>query len=512
VFGWQRDVVWRAMNLLSRLATFLLAAALPAIAASKPNVIFILGDDVGYGDVSCYGAHRVQTPNVDRLAAQGLRFTDGHCAAATCTPTRYALMTGEYAFRKKGTNILPGDAALIIDPVRFTLPKVFQTAGYKTGAVGKWHLGLGSGKSAITWNAEIKPGPREVGFDFSFIVPATGDRTPCVYVENQHVVNLDSKDPLSVGYDVPVGTEPTGREHPELLKMHPSHGHDQTIVNGISRIGTMTGGKSARWVDENMADTLAKQAVAFIEQNKASPFFLYFATHDIHVPRVPHPRFAGKTGMGPRGDAILQFDFQVGEVLNALDRLGLADNTLVVLSSDNGPVIDDGYKDQAVELLGDHKPAGPLRGGKSTNFEGGTRVPFIVRWPAQVQPGISDALVSQVDFIASFAALVEVAVPADASPDGINVLPALTGKSKVGRDHLVEQAGTQSLRVGHWKYIPPGKGVKRSPETNSEIGSDPMGMLFDLSKDLGETTNVIADHPEQAAQMQARLKSLQALK
>jgi arylsulfatase A-like enzyme len=496
---------------MSRLLFALSLLCTAAIAADKPNVIFIIGDDVGYGDVSCNGATKVQTPNVDRIAAQGLRFTDGHCTASTCTPTRYAAMTGEYAWRKKGTGILPGDAALIVEPGRFTLPTVFQKAGYKTGAVGKWHLGLGAGKKAIQWNDEIKPGPREIGFDYSFIVPATGDRTPCVYVENQRVLNLQSEDPLEVGYDEPVGTEPTGKEHPELLKMHPSHGHDQTIINGVSRIGTMTGAKAARWVDEDMADTLAKKAVSFIEQNKANPFYLYFATHDIHVPRMPNARFVGKTGMGPRGDAILEFDFQVGEVLKALDRLGIADNTLVILSSDNGPVIDDGYKDQAVELLGDHKPAGPYRGGKGTIFEGGTRVPFFLRWPARIKPGVSDALVSQIDFIASFASLLNVPVPAGQAPDSTNILPALLGESKTGRTEFVEQSGPQALRQGQWKYVPPGQGVRRNPNTGAENGSDARGMLFDLSKDIAEQNNLVSELPDRAAAMLERLKELGAL-
>ena len=228
---------------------------------------------------------------------------------------------------------------------------------------------------------------------------------PCVFVENRRVVGLDPKDPIQVSYQKPIGDEPTGKDHPELLKMHPSHGHDQTIVNGISRIGYMTGGKAARWVDEEIADTITGKAVAFIEKHKEEPFFLYFATHDIHVPRVPHPRFAGKSGLGPRGDAILQFDWSVGEILKTLDRLGLAQSTLVIFSSDNGPVVDDGYKDQAVELLDGHKPGGPLRGGKYSAFDAGTRVPLVVRWPGQVQPGVSEALACQIDLPASMAAL-----------------------------------------------------------------------------------------------------------
>jgi hypothetical protein len=231
-----------------------LALATAADSAHKPNIVLIYADDVGYGDLGCYGASRIRTPNLDRLAARGLRFTDGHAASATCTPSRYALMTGEYPWRRKGTGVLPGDAALIIEPARPTLPAVLRKAGYATGCVGKWHLGLGTGK--IDWNGEIAPGPLEVGFGSSFVIPATGDRVTCVYVEGHRVFGLDPKDPIQVSYGAKVGDEATGRDHPELLKMGLSHGHDFTIVNGISRIGYMTGGKSARWLDEDMADVL----------------------------------------------------------------------------------------------------------------------------------------------------------------------------------------------------------------------------------------------------------------
>nr|MDQ3349745.1 sulfatase-like hydrolase/transferase [Acidobacteriota bacterium] len=383
--------------------TALLAlAASHAAAQSRPNVILIYADDLGYGDVSAYGARHLKTPNIDRLAREGLRFTDAHSPAATCTPSRYALLTGEYAWRKPGTGILPGDAAMIIEPGRTTLGSVFQRAGYATGVVGKWHLGLGP-SGGPDWNGEIRPGPTDIGFDSSFIMAATGDRVPTVYVENRRVVGLDPADPIRVSYTQPIGDWPTGRGNANLLKMHPSHGHDQTIVNGISRIGYMTGGKAALWKDEDMADTFTRKATAFIEQHRAKPFFLFFALHDPHVPRVPHPRFVGATSMGPRGDAIAQLDWSVGEILSTLDRLELANDTLVLFTSDNGPVIDDGYKDEAVEKLGDHAPAAPFRGGKYSNFEGGTRVPFVLRWPARVKPAVSGALVSQVDLIASFA-------------------------------------------------------------------------------------------------------------
>lgn len=487
-----------------------LAPAAATAGDGPPNIVLIYADDIGYGDLGCYGAARVRTPNVDRLAAGGLRFTDGHAAAATCTPSRYALMTGEYAFRQKGTGVLPGDAALIIDPARPTLPKMLRDAGYATGAVGKWHLGLGRGGADLDWNAEIAPGAREVGFADSFLIPATGDRVPCVYVEDGRVVGLDPADPIRVSYGQPIGDEPTGKARPDLLKVRPSHGHDQTIVNGVSRIGTMTGGKAARWVDEDMADVITRKAVAFLEAHKGERFFLYFATHDIHVPRVPHPRFAGKTGMGPRGDAIAEFDESVGAILAALDRLGLADDTLVLLSSDNGPVVDDGYQDDAVAKLGDHRPAGPLRGGKYSLFEGGTRVPFLARWPARIRPGVSDALVSQVDLYASLAALVGRPLPGGASPDGLPVLPALLGESREGRAELVHQAGILALRQGPWKYIPAGQGPAVLANTGVESGSAPTARLFDLRDDLGETRDLAADHPDRVKRMAERLEAIRA--
>ena len=474
-----------------------------SLAADAPNVVLLYADDLGYGDVSCYGAKTIATPHIDKLAAEGLRFTDGHCAAATCTPSRFAMLTGEYAFRQKGTGVLPGDAKLIIKPGRATLGSVFKSAGYQTAVVGKWHLGLGEG--GLDWNGAIQPGPLEIGFSHCFIMAATGDRVPCVYVRDRNVVGLDPADPIQVSYQQPFPGEPTGKANPELLRMHPSHGHDMALINGISRIGYMKGGKAALWKDEDMADTFTAQAVKFIEASKGGPFFLYFAAHDPHVPRVPHPRFVGKSGMGPRGDAILQFDDSVGTILAALDRLGLKENTLVLLSSDNGPVVDDGYQDEAVQKLGSHHPAGPLRGGKYSAFEAGTRVPFIVRWPAKVKPGVSPALVCQVDFPASFAALTGQQTPASAV-DSQNVLPALLGEDLTGRTELVEQGGPVSLRQGNWKFIPASPGAGRSKNTHNETGNGPGPQLYDLSKDLGESQNLAKTQPDLVESMAAALE------
>ncbi|MBI1872367.1 MAG: arylsulfatase [Acidobacteria bacterium] len=489
------------------IAVLLALAASHATAESRPNVVLIYADDLGYGDVSAYGARRLKTPNIDRLAREGVRFTDAHASAATCTPSRYAMLTGEYAFRKAGTGVLPGDAGLIIEPGRTTLANVFQRAGYATGIVGKWHLGLGS-VGGPDWNGEIQPGPTDIGFDTAFIMPATGDRVPTVYVQNRRVVGLDPADPIGVSYDRPLDDSPTGRGNPTLLKIHPSHGHDQTIVNGISRIGYMTGGKAARWTDEDMADVFTRKATAFIEEHRETPFFLFFALHDPHVPRVPHSRFVGATPMGPRGDAIAQLDWSVGEVLSTLDRLGLAKDTLVLFTSDNGPVLDDGYRDEAVEKLGDHSPAASFRGGKYSNFEGGTRVPFVVRWPARVKPAVSDALISQVDLIASFAALVGPPLSDRRAQDSENVLQALLGASKTARAWLVEQAGSLSLRDGQWKYISPGRGPRINQNTKMELGNDSEPQLYDLAADVGERKNLAASRPEKVREMAARLDGI----
>lgn len=479
--------------------------------AETPNVVLIYIDDLGYGDVSCYGARDVQTPNIDRIASEGCRFTDGHSSAATCTPSRYSLLTGEYAWRRKGTGIAPGDATAIIKPGTTTLASVLNSARYRSAVVGKWHLGLGD--EEIDWNKPIAPGPLEIGFDECFLIPATGDRVPCVYVRNHDVVGLDPNDPITVSFKGPLDDEPTGLSHPELLKMGWAHGHNSSIVNGISRIGFMKGGKSARWVDEDMADTITREAVSFIDRHVAThnsqPFFLFFSTHDIHVPRVPHPRFAGKTAMGPRGDAIAQMDACVGEILKTLDQHDLNENTLVIFTSDNGPVLNDGYNDAAAEKIGDHKAAGPFRGGKYSAFEGGTRVPFLMRWPKHISAGsTSEALVSQIDLLASMASLTGEVLPENAAPDSLNTLPAFLGQSRHGRDHLVEQANTLAIRKGQWKLIEANKGAALNKQVNIETGNSPNVQLFDLQSDPAELHNVAATNKECVVELASLLNRI----
>lgn len=494
---------------LSALSAF---APPPALAADKPNIIVILADDLGYGDLSCYGAKAVQTPAIDQLAREGVRFTSGYCSASTCTPTRFSLLTGTYAFRQKGTGIAPPNGPAIIKPGIETLPGILKRAGYATAVVGKWHLGLGD--PAPDWNGELKPGPLDIGFDHCFLLPTTNDRVPQVFVEGRRVKNLDPADPLWVGDKKPSDDHPTGLTHRDTLKMDWSHGHNQTIHNGISRIGFYTGGMKARFRDEDLADAWVNESNRWIEANKDRPFFLFFASHDIHVPRVAHERFQGKTTLGPRGDCIVQFDWCVGELIKTLDRLKLAEKTLVVLCSDNGPVLDDGYKDDAVTKLGDHQPAGPFRGGKYSVWEGGTRTPFITRWKGRIAPAVSDEIVCTVDFASSFAALAGETPAADGCLDSLNVLGALLGKpGEKGRDHLLQQdngSGNFGLRVGPWKLVR----IERRGKSEARVSATERPLpqakhtLYNLADDPGETTDLSAAQPEVLRRLTAQLDKL----
>lgn len=491
--------------------TFAGAAALSALStstASQPNIIIIYADDVGYGDLGCYGATGVDTPSLDQLAERGLRFTSAYATAATCTPSRYSLLTGEYAFRNAEALILPGNAPLIIDPAKPTIASLLKDRGYATGLVGKWHLGLGLPTEPLDWNGDITPGPRELGFDYSFHMAATGDRVPTVYIENGRVVNLDPADPIEVSYEAPIGNEPTGISHPHLLKTQADEQHAKTIVDGTSRIGYMTGGQAARWTDEELPDTFLGKAIGFIESNKEQPFFLYYATHENHVPRVPHPRFRGSSALGVRGDAIVQMDWSIGRLMEVLAEQDLIDNTLIIFSSDNGPVLFDGYYDGAIELNGDHRPSGPWHGGKYSAWEGGTRSPFIVSWPGTIAPGMSDALLSHVDLLASLAALTGAVVPEGRASDSRNLIAALTGKSETGRDFLIQQGvQMESIRKGPWKYFPPGEVTNRT--AIGEFSKDRIngnGALFYLPEDPQERNNVARLYPQKARELRDLLQ------
>ena len=474
--------------------------------AEKPNVIVILADDLGFGDVSAYGSATIHTPHIDKLANEGVCFTNGYATSATSTPSRYALMTGMYPWKNKDAKILPGDAPLIIDEHQFTLPKMMQSASYTTGAIGKWHLGMGNGN--VNWNEVVKPGAKEIGFDYSCLIAATNDRVPTVYVEDGKVVGLDPDDPIEVSYEKNFEGEPTALSNPELLKMEWAHGHNNSIVNGIPRIGYMKGGKAARWVDEDMADYFVGKVKDFVSGHKDEPFFLYYGLHQPHVPRAPHSRFAGTTTMGPRGDAIIEADWCVGELIAHLEKEGLLENTMIIFSSDNGPVLNDGYKDGAAEKVGEHKPAGGLRGGKYSLFDGGTHIPLFVYWKGTISPVISDALICQMDLIASLGKLVDASLPEGL--DSREYLDAFMGKKLQARENLVVEAqGRMAYRQGDWMMIPPYRGQERNL-TGNELGNLPEYALFNLKEDKAQQENRVAGNEPLLEEMKENFFTLTA--
>ena len=498
----------------SLLSILLSLSVSTGFAASKPNVIVIMADDLGYGDVGCYGATELKTPNIDKLASEGLRFTSGYCSASTCTPTRFSFLTGTYAFRQKNTGIAPPNGPAIIRPGTETVASLLKKGGYATAVIGKWHLGLGD--TEPDWNGDLKPGPLEIGFDHCHLLPTTNDRVPQVFVRDHRVLNLDAKDPLWVGNKAPEGEHASGLTHRDTLKMDWSHGHNNTIHNGISRIGFYTGGHAARFRDEDLGDEWIKRSNEWIEAHRDKPFFLFFASHDIHVPRMPHERFQGATKLGFRGDCIVEFDWCVGELMKTLDRLKLAENTLIVLCSDNGPVLDDGYVDGAVEKLGDHTPAGPFSGGKYSVLEGGTRTPFIAKWAGRIKPGISDEVVCTVDLSASFAALTSTPLPENACLDSQNILPALLGEEGAkGRDVLLQQDNNGNnfgLRMGEWKLVRmKNKGTSKAVVTNKKR-DDAGGVhrLYHLPEDAAEQKDVSAEQPERLKAMIAKMDEIVA--
>ncbi len=477
---------------------------------AKPNIVIIYGDDVGFGDVACYGSGIVSTPRIDSLATEGMRFTNVHSPAATCTPSRFSLLTGGYAWRTPGTGVVSGVHPLLVRPGSVTLPSMLRQAGYATAVVGKWHLGMGG--NPTNYNApEIVPGPREIGFDYWFGIPATNDRVPSIYMENRSVVNFDPADPLEISYTSQVGTEPTGASHPHLQKYFTADTqHNGTIINGISRIGWMTGMNAARFRDEDHADIFDNKSGDFILQSvqAGKPFFLFLASPDVHVPRAPHERFQGLSPHGWRGDAMLSLDWSVGALLDRLDDPNgdgdpsdsIAANTIVIFASDNGPVGFDGYNEWpagsgvvrgTTEFPDGHDSNGPYTGGKYSAREGGTRVPFLIRWPGKIPAGkVSNALFSHTDFMATFAALTGQTLPTDAGPDSENVLDAMIGQSTTGRSVLVTQ-NPIAIREGNWKL---------HTDNNS---------LYNVASDPAESTNVAAANAAIRTSLQAKLAAIE---
>ncbi|MBT3279461.1 MAG: arylsulfatase [Phycisphaerales bacterium] len=497
----------------------LLAEDNPAPAA-LPNIVLINADDLGYGDLSCYGATKVKTPNIDKLATQGRRFTDAHSASAVCTPSRYSLLTGDYPIRKRGGIWKPIflKNPLIIPPKKTTIASLLKQKGYATAIIGKWHLGFGT-KNPIDWNASLKPGPLELGFDYYYGVPVVNSHPPFVYVENHHVVGLDKADPFVY------------RKRAATQSFHEKMG-----------LGEIGGAKKAHLLyrDEKVGMTLTEKATTWLKaQKKDKPFFLYFATTNIHHPFTPAKRFQGTSQCGRYGDFIHELDWIVGEVVKTLDDMGVADNTLVIFTSDNGGMLNAGGQEAWKK---GHRLNGDLLGFKFDAWEGGHRIPFIARWPGKIKPrSTSGELISNVDMLATFAAATGQTLKETEGIDSFNVLPALVGEPKTPiRDSLLIcpfKPTHLALRKGKWMYISaqgnggfngkPGQhtcagapAFRLTKAKNSDIITDegkfredaPPVQLYNLEEDVNEAQNLCRKHPEIVKEMQAQLKAIRAAK
>ena len=472
--------------------------------SGRPNIVVILADDLGYGDLGCYGAGKVQTPNCDRLARDGVRFTDAHSPASVCTPTRYNLLTGRYAWRTwEPHSCVWSDDPLLIDTNRLTLASLLKSAGYRTGCIGKWHLGFGApgtpgwdDRLGPDYNGELRPGPLEVGFDYFFGIPHVG-QFPHVFIENHRIVGLRPEDPMRLIRD----PRTAGREsYRDRLNLTPAH--------------TFEGGTDALYRHEDLAVTLTQKAVAWIEEQTNEPFFFYFALRNVHAPVKPHPRFRGTSGIGIYGDFIHEMDWSVGQVLDALDRRGLTDNSLVLFSSDNGAV-QMGHRPADVVDYSGHRANGPLRGQKTEAYEGGHRVPLLARWPGHIRAGSASAsLVALTDVLATVSELLDKPLSADAGEDSFSFLHVLLDRppSRAVRDTLVMSSmqGLWAIRQARWKLIL-GQGGGGLGWNAAEANPDePPGQLYHLADDLAERTNLYEHRPEKAEELRALLKRIQS--
>ena len=481
-------------------------------ADQPPNVVLIFADDLGYGDLGCYGATKVQTPNIDKLAAEGRRFTDAHSVSAVCTPSRYALLTGQYpALAHGGKGVwgpAPFTSPLLVDTEKTTIADVFKSSGYDTAAIGKWHLGFGKGTNK--WKEPLRPGPQDLGFDYYFGMPVVNSAPPYVYVENDRIVGSDPDDPI-----VPLARN----ERSKATSITP------IPPEAAQRTPNQFGGaKEAhkRFNDYEVGTTLAKKAVQWINQRKDKPFFLYMATTNIHHPFTPAKRFQGTSQCGLYGDFIHELDWIVGEIDGSLESNGLRDNTLVIFTSDNGGMFNRGG--QAAFAAG-HRQNGDLLGFKFGIWEGGHRVPMIVRWPGKVKPGTtSRQLFGNVDMLATVAALTGQELDKEQQANSFNMLPAFVGDpSEPIRDHLLlapNSGDHMSVRKGKWMYIPargsggfggknPGSHTFAGPPAVSFVGSvnsdiengkikknAPSAQLYDLTNDMKQARNLHDQYPD----------------
>ena len=505
------------------LAFFVSLWVLKGLEATSPNVVFIFADDLGYGDLGCYGATKVATPHIDKLAAEGRRFTDAHTASAVCTPSRYALMTGDYPVRAHGGKGVWGPApvtsGLIIDTDKLTIADVLKRRGYATAALGKWHLGIGEGENK--WQEPLRPGPQDLGFDYYFGLPVVNSAPPYVYVENDRIVGGDPSDPLimlerdeldQATPITPIPPEASQRSRNRFKGAVEAH----KLYNDYT-VGTVLAGKAVDWI---MA-------------NSEKPFFLFLSTTHIHHPFTPGKRFQGSSDADLYGDFIQELDWMVGEVTQCLEEQGLSENTLVIFTSDNGGMMNLGGRNA---VMAGHKINGDLLGFKFGAWEGGHRVPFIAKWPGKIEPGsVSDQLICNVDMLASFMALTGQDANLPQETDSVNVLPAMVGNPKEPlRQELLLAARSErhlSLRKGKWMYIPargsggfsgsrpeqhawggPAAvalvGGVNSDMENGKLKEDaPPAQLYDLEADVNQTRNLFGKYPEVVQEMEALLQS-----
>lgn len=475
--------------------------------AETPNIIFIMADDLGYGDVGCYGATKVRTPNIDRIAREGMRFTDAHTPSSVCSPTRYGILTGRYCWRTRlKKHVCQVNEPLLIELGRMTVASLLKSAGYRTACVGKWHLGFG--EKGPDWNGELKPGPLEVGFDYFFGVPTTNNWPPFVFIENHRVVGKEADEVIKLGGGTSETYDPHANPGMPVIFMNSAVMDEEHLAERKKWVKERE--IAATRDEEDVALVQTAKAVEFIRKNRSHPFFLYFATTNIHIPLTPNRKFKGSSEIGIRGDFIHELDWAVGEVLKTLDELGLTEKTFIVFTSDNGghPFNTTPQGEEIDQTDNGHRCNGPWRGLKGDIWEAGHRVPFVARWPGKIPAGTtSDELICLTDLMASAASIVERDLPKDAGEDSINILPALLGqkRAKPLREALVHHSanGMFAIRQENWKLI---EGVGAGWQNLKPASGEPPGQLYDLAKDPVESNNLYKQRPDIVARLEALLE------